>query len=68
VTIGGDVHVQIEPEKLNKDGGTFEIEVSSRIASRSSSPSLCHRQSGPRPPATTAVLSAAKAALREAAK
>jgi hypothetical protein len=27
VTIGGDVHVQIEPEKLNKDGGTFEIEV-----------------------------------------
>jgi hypothetical protein len=25
VLIGGDIHVQLEPEKLNKDGGTFEI-------------------------------------------
>jgi hypothetical protein len=25
--IGGDIHVQIEPEKLNKDGGTIEIEI-----------------------------------------
>jgi hypothetical protein len=27
VLIGGDIHVQLEPEKLNKDGGTFEIEI-----------------------------------------
>lgn len=34
VLIGGDIHVQLEPEKLNKDGGTFEIEifVADRIA------------------------------------
>lgn len=27
VLIGGDIHVQLEPEKLKKDGGTFEIEM-----------------------------------------
>jgi hypothetical protein len=27
VLIGGDIHVQIEPEKLNKDGGTIEPEI-----------------------------------------
>lgn len=25
--IGGDIHVQLEPEKLTKDGGTFEMEI-----------------------------------------